>query len=487
MSRARRDHASLGRRRLLAAPTAAIAVALAAGLVTAQAFFAAVRTNPGNTLTTTFVNPEGTPTATVTGTTVNLSWPADTLGDGTPTTYTVTRDSGAPGGTCTPPPLSTTSCQDTSVPSGTHTYKVTPTFRDWTGTAGTTTATVSSATLSLSPTTTTVAATLTGSISGFTVGNTLTFKLDGTTTLSGTTPTTVPAGGSGAVTVPLPASVTGGSHTVTASDTSGNSANVTITVTPSLTAPASTTTQSISVTVTGFKASDTVTIHAGSATGPAASPTFSTPAGAGNATATVTLPNDLPIGSQTLFAVGSLGDQASATTVLGALSATNVGGTVNKIDQGDIITITLVQALKPSSVCSSLISGTALRTTSVLVTVTDGGASNDTLTLTDSNTGDCSSGVHFGSINLGSKNWVTGGGSISFGGGPGNGSNSSAITVTGGTLTIELGKATATGGAVAGTVTGGATATWTPPTSSPFVQWSDNVNVTGSLSGLVSF
>jgi hypothetical protein len=476
---------SRARRRILAAPAAAIGVALALGAVTAQAFFSAVRSNPANQLATTFVKPLGTVTATAAGTTVSLSWPADTLGDGTATTYTVARDSSPAGGTCAGT-LSSTSCQDTSVPSGSHTYTVTPTFRDWTGTAGTATVTVSAATLSLTPTSTTVAATLSGSISGFHAGDALTFKLDGTTTLSGTTPATVPAGGSGSVSVPLPASVTGGSHTVTASDTSGNTASVTITVTPKLTAPASTTTQAISVTVTGFKASDSITIHAGSATGPAASPAFSTPAGSGTATTTVTLPNDLPIGSETLVAVGTAGDQASATTVLGALAVTN-GGTANQIDKGDTIAITLVQPLLPGSLCSSLTGSNTLQTKDSMAVVTDGGTGHDTLTLSDTNTTDCSTGFHFGSIDLGSTGWVTGGGSISFGG-PGVG-NGSAITysTTTRTLTIVLGKANPTGGAVAGTVTSGPTAIWTPPAATPFVNWSDSQNVTGSLSGAASF
>jgi hypothetical protein len=345
--------------------------------------------------------------------------------------------------------------------------------------------TVSAATLSLTPTTTTVAATLSGSVSGFHAGDALTFKLDGTTTLSGTSPATVPAGGSGSVSVPLPATVTGGSHTVTASDTSGNSASVTITVTPKLTAPASTTTQAISVTVTGFQASDSITIHAGSATGPAASPAFSTPAGSGTATTTVTLPNDLPIGSETLVAVGTAGDQASATTVLGALVVTNGGGTANQVDKGDTIAITLVQPLLPGSVCSFLTGSNTRQTKDSMVVVTDGGAGHDTLTLVDST--DCSTGFHFGSIDLGNTGWVTGGGSISFGG-PGNGNGSSiTYSTTSRTLTMVLGKANPTGGAVAGTVTTGPTATWTPPTATPFVKWSDSQNVTGSLSGAASF
>jgi hypothetical protein len=477
---------SRARRRILAAPAAAIGVALALGAVTAQAFFSAVRSNPANQVATTFVNPLGTVTATAAGTTVSLSWPADTLGDGTATTYTVARDSSPAGGTCAGT-LATTSCQDTSVPGGGHTYTVTPTFRDWTGTAGTATVTVSAATLSLTPTTTTVAATLSGSISGFHAGDALTFKLDGTSTLSGTSPATVPAGGSGSVSVPLPATVTGGSHTVTASDTSGNSASVTITVTPKLTAPASTTTQAISVTVTGFHASDSVTIHVGSASGPAATPVLTTPAGAGNATGTVTLPNDLPIGSQTLFAVGTggSGDQAQATIVLGSLIITN-HGTVNTIDADDTVSIVVPQALLPSSICAGQAGNfTFANDPNVLITVTDGGAANDTMTVSDSA---CAGGLHVGTFDLGSTGWVTGGGSITFGGGPGNGANSSsfAFSTTSGTstMTITLAKAHPSGGAVAGTVTTGPTAVYTPSAS---LKYSDSVTVTGSLSGAASF
>src|SRR5205807_4471350 len=102
-------------------------------------------------------------------------------------------------------------------------------------------------------------------------------------------------------------------------------------------------------------------------------------------------------------------------TVLGALVVTN-GGTANQVDKGDTIAITLVQPLLPGSLCSSLTGSNTLQTKDSMAVVTDGGTGQDTLTLSDTNTTDCSTGFHFGSIDLGSTGWVTGGGSISFGG-----------------------------------------------------------------------
>lgn len=136
-----------GRRRAPRAIAAMVAatVAFTCGAVGVGAFFDSLTSNANNVLTALKVNAEGTVTATAPGTNVNVSWPADTLSDGTTaTTFYVLRSGVLAGGTCagllSP---TTTSCIDTSVPAGTYTYSVVPNYSgtansvEWTGTSGT--------------------------------------------------------------------------------------------------------------------------------------------------------------------------------------------------------------------------------------------------------------------------------------------------------------------------------------------------------------
>jgi large repetitive protein len=228
------------RRRVVVGACAGVLAGVSVGFAV-SALMNALTTNSLG-LTSASVNAEGTlSTPTVSGHDVTVSWPADTLNDGTPTTYYVLRDNSGASGTCTGVlSAGTLSCTDTAVPSGTHTYAVVPTFRSWTGASSSVASpAVGSASMTLSPTTVTVPGTLTGSISNFIDGETVTFKLDGTgagaTTLSGTvnsvaTPTTVPTGGSASVSVTLPGSVAPGAHTVYLVGSQGDVASVAITV-----------------------------------------------------------------------------------------------------------------------------------------------------------------------------------------------------------------------------------------------------------------
>jgi hypothetical protein len=64
--------------------------------------------------------------------TISVSWAATTGATG----YHITRNGGAPGGTCTGT-VTATSCSDTPVlPLQTYTYTVTPVAGSWTGTPG---------------------------------------------------------------------------------------------------------------------------------------------------------------------------------------------------------------------------------------------------------------------------------------------------------------------------------------------------------------
>lgn len=138
--------------RLIARVAVALVLASSAGLgltAVVRAFMDAATANTGNSQAATSVKSEGTATASASGSTVTVSWPLDTLNDGTtPTTYYVLRNSGSTntlgGGTCAGILASgTTTCKDKNVAAGTYTYSVVPNYSptagdvEWVGTAGT--------------------------------------------------------------------------------------------------------------------------------------------------------------------------------------------------------------------------------------------------------------------------------------------------------------------------------------------------------------
>jgi hypothetical protein len=92
----------------------------------------------------------------------------------------------------------------------------------------------------------------------------------------------------------------------------------------------------------------------------------------------------------------------------------------------------------------------------VLVTLLDGGAGSDSVTVTS---GTCT--FNLGTLSLGSGGYVTGGSSVF----KGNGSNASKITWTSGTNTLLITLGTKTGTGTTATVAAGSIATYTPSTS----------------------
>lgn len=185
-----------------------------------------------------------TPTASVSGRTVTVAWSASTLtGGGAIDGYQVKRynTSGtvqAIGAACSGT-IAALTCTERAVPSGSWKYSVTPVLANWRGaeSAQSPIATVGSPGLTLnSPSTTTLPATFSGQIANYVDGQSVTFRLDHPSTgtvLSGSiTPTSVPASGTVAVSVTVPAGTQNGSHTVYAignqGDVAGASVNVNI-------------------------------------------------------------------------------------------------------------------------------------------------------------------------------------------------------------------------------------------------------------------
>jgi len=118
---------------LVAGLTAAVLAALGSG---AMAYFA----GNGSGSSTAAVTSLGTTTVgtpTVGGGTVSLSWSAVSApGSGT-VQYYVTRDGGQPGVACPSEetPAAVTSCTDSNVPIGKHTYRVIAVYKSWTTTS----------------------------------------------------------------------------------------------------------------------------------------------------------------------------------------------------------------------------------------------------------------------------------------------------------------------------------------------------------------
>lgn len=367
------------------------AAGIAAG-VGVSAFMNAVTTNSLG-LTSGSIKAEGALSApTVNGRDVALSWPADTLTDGTSTTYYVLRDSSGASGTCAGVlPSSSLSCTDTDVPPGAHTYTVVPTYLMWTGpSASVASPVVGTPSFGLSPaSTTTLAKDAAGTVTNLVDNETVTFRLDdaGSGTILATSPSTVSTGSSGggaSPTVTIPAGIAGGAHTVYAVGNLGDQASTTFTVdVPPTLSFTNGTFSSLPGTLTGgaityFRAGETVSFHLDSATGTTltsspASVSIGSNGQTGSAFA-VTVPSGIADGTHTVYAVGGSGSQAtysiavsvpSTFSITSAQNLTSVpgtitGGTVTYFNAGENLIIRL-----------DSVSGTILSTSPSTVT-TDG-------------------------------------------------------------------------------------------------------------------
>lgn len=188
------------------------------------------------------------PTAAVSGRNVTVSWSAPT-GGAPANGYVVRRYNTSNavqtiGAACSGT-IPTTSCVESAVPPGTWKYTVTATRGNWRAaeSAYSSTVTVSAPALTLTQTTITrLPTTLSGQATGFSTGQTVTFRLDNPTSgtlLSGSiTPNPVPTNGTSNVSVTIPAGTPNGAHTVYAIGSGGDQASRAITVvdTPKVTA-----------------------------------------------------------------------------------------------------------------------------------------------------------------------------------------------------------------------------------------------------------
>ncbi|MEA2399504.1 MAG: hypothetical protein QOK25_3060 [Thermoleophilaceae bacterium] len=189
------------------------------------------------------------PVASVSNRNVTVSWAVSNLPGGSPVSgYTVKRYDGSGNvqtiGSACSGTVSALTCTEQAVPGGTWKYSVTPTQANWAGaeSSQSTSVTVASPALSFSSSTTVTSlpTTLNGSVANFVPGQTVTFRLDNSSTgtvLSGTvTSSPIPSGGGSNITVTIPAGTLNGAHTVYAVGSSGDVASAAITVTVPYTA-----------------------------------------------------------------------------------------------------------------------------------------------------------------------------------------------------------------------------------------------------------
>ena len=183
------------------------------------------------------------PSGSVTARSVALSWSATSLPGGAPVAgYTVRRYSTGGvlqsiGSSCSGT-VATTSCTESSVPPGSWRYTVQPRQGNWTGGESPQSATITVAGPSLSVTSGSPAgslpATVAGSLAGFAAGQTVTYRLDDASTgtlLSGTTtPSPIGSAGTATATVTIPAGTATGPHTLYAVGSGGDVAGASISI-----------------------------------------------------------------------------------------------------------------------------------------------------------------------------------------------------------------------------------------------------------------
>jgi hypothetical protein len=451
---------------------------------------------------------------TATGNTVSLNWTAVAPPGGADSvSYYVLRDNAAASTACgsSASPITGSSCNDTGVPNGLHSYTVMANFQSWKATSAPASVTVNGDTTP--PTVTITKVNLAVVAFPFSTNANITSIAGSCGTATGdiatvtvaiSTQNGTAACNAGAWSWPLVTTISApGSYTATATqvDAAGNtgtSGSQTITI--DKTAPTVTINQAaaqadptnaapinytvvFSESVTGFTNADvTLTGTAGGSKAIAISggPTtynVAVSGATGNGTVIATVPVNAAQDTALNNNSASTSTDNSVTLDTTAPAASSVSttnktpsGSAGKPEAGDTVTLTYSEAMNPGS----MLSGWNGSSTNVVVRITDGNATNslnDKLTVWDaSNTNQ----VALGTIDLASRNYVTG--DVSF--------SASTITLSGaGALTITLG--TVSDITKIGTDSGNTKLSWAP--SSAATDLAGNAaSVTPKVSGNVT-
>ncbi len=439
--------------------------------------------------------PQGnTPSGSVNGRDVAVSWAVTRFPDNTPVAgYTIRRFDSSTGvpqtvlASCTGT-IATLTCTEFGVDPGTWRYAVTPKHALWTGAESlqSTTVTVGSPSLTLSTTTLSALPTTSGgSIANFLDGETVIYRLDNATTgtiLAGSiTPSPVPVGGSATVSVTMPLGTALGAHTVYADGSLGSTANRAITVvdtTPPVVSAAvinktfgdrpgfvkqggtyfiyanasdtgstasgiSTVTANVNNVETGqtavamTTAGGPFTVGGVSYSYRSASLTASNPLVAGVKSFTVTATD---VSGNTGGFTGSVTVDNTVPTATNIQTTNMVAGILGRAEIGDTITFTFSEAMDPNSILA-LWTGASTPVTLHLNQV----AGSDTVTIF--NSGNIAQ-LPLGSVALGGTNYTNANRTFT----------GSAMVMSGSTITITLG----TQSGAARTQGGTTTMVWTP-------------------------
>ena len=382
----------------------AVSLSLVAGAGTAWASW--TTSGAGSGTSKAIALPTGpTPTVSVTGRNVVVSWSQVNLPNATPVTaYQVGRFSTANvaqtiGSACSGT-VNALTCTEAAVPAGTWKYTASAKRSQWVGTQSSysSNVVVAAPSLSFSSSTTinTLAATLNGTIASYVTGETITFRLDnatsGTVLSSTVTTSPIPFSGTSTFSVTIPTGITAGAHTVYAVGSAGSQSSAGITVNPNDTVAPTVSAATIAKTAGGVdgyvkqggtyyvyaQVTDTgspatgvstvranvsavttgatnVTLTAGSYTADgvsynyrSASQTASNPLSATSKAFTITA-TDVGGNSGTTSGFSVTVDNTVPTGT--NIQTTNVsGGTTGRAETGDTITFTFSEAMEPNSI-----------------------------------------------------------------------------------------------------------------------------------------
>jgi hypothetical protein len=157
----------------------------------------------------------------------------------------------------------------------------------------------------------------------------------------------------------------------------------------------------------------------------------------GQATSSTFTAGSTPLGSYSITASATGASSASfsesnvATAISSLVTANAAGNTATEIESGDTITITFSAQIDAKDVCSSWTNGlttTQSASTGSVVTVTPGSGDSDNVLSFTTPPSACTT-FNFGSIDLGTNHYVTGG-SLTF--------TSSTISYNGNTDTLQI-------------------------------------------------
>jgi hypothetical protein len=416
-----------------------------------------------------------TPSGSVSGRDVTVSWTAARFPDNTPVAgYTVQRFDTATSSSqtvlasCTGT-IGVLTCTEFGVAPGSWKYALTPKQGLWIGTQSLKSAAVTVGSPSLALTTTTMSVLPTtsgGSITNFLDGESVTYHLDsaGGAVLAGTiTPSPVPIGGSATVSVTVPAGTVLGAHSVFAVGSLGSTASAAFTVVDN--APPVVSAAVINKTLgdkpgfvkqggtyfvyanandaagsTGTHVVSTVTANVTNITTGSTAVALTTTGGPWTVggvsyvyrSASLTASNPVVAGAKSFTVTatdvsGNTGSFTGSVTMDNTVpTATNIqttnAGTVGKAETGDTITYTFSEAMDPNSILA-LWTGA-----STLVTLHLNQAVTDTVTIFNSaNTAQ----LPIGSVSLGGTGFVTANRTFT----------NSTMVMSGSTITITLGTA----------------------------------------------